>query len=109
MIPKTSVAQNASAFNDDITRRGTGSRFARPAATGAMRMRVSSGISSFQLVELAGVHRGERFADAVNENSENHHGDQHVEENSEFDDERHSVSGQRDSSEHHAVFHREQR
>ena len=46
--------------------------------------------------------------DAVDQNAEHHHGDQHVEEHAEFDNQRHAV-GQTSGGQEDAVFQRQQR
>jgi hypothetical protein len=49
------------------------------------------------------------LADAIDQDAQHHHRDQHVEEDAQLDHQRHAVGGERDGGEHHAVFHRQQR
>src|SRR5437016_1648326 len=72
-------------------------------------LKVSSMSSPLEFVQLAHVHRGKCLADAKDEYAEHHHRDHHVEEDADFNQERHSVGGQRNRGQHDPIFHRQER
>src|SRR5450759_1421282 len=105
--PRTNTLTKPAMFSNSTNSRGRANRHSSPTTNGTQRMEVSSMSSPFEFVELAHVHRGKRFADAKDEDAQHHHRDHHVEEDADFDYERHSVGGQRNRGEHYSVFHRE--
>src|SRR6266542_4936337 len=107
--PRTSTLTKPAMFSNSTKARGRANRHSNPTTSGTQRMDVSSMSSPLKFVQLAHVHRGKRFPDAKDEDAEYHHRDDHVEEDANFDDERHAVGGQRNGGEHDAVFHGEER
>src|SRR2546427_1755528 len=89
--PSTNTLTKPARLSNSTSPRGRANRHARPTTNGAQRIEVSNIGSPLQFVELAHVHRGERFADAKDEDAQHHHCDHHIKKDPDFDDERHSV------------------
>src|SRR6266568_2232168 len=107
--PSTSTLAKPAMLSDSTNARGRVIKHSSPTTKGTQRMVVSSIVSPLQFVQLAHVHRSKRLSDAEDKDAEDHHRDDHIEENADFDHERHSVGRQRNRGEHDAVFHREER
>src|SRR5688572_10271479 len=98
--PSTITLAKPAMLSDSTNARGRVIRHSSATTNGTQRMEVSSMVSPLQFVQLAHVHRGKRLPDAEDKDAENHYRDDHIEENADFDHERHSVGRQRNGSEH---------
>src|ERR1017187_131217 len=107
--PRTNTVTKPVMLRNSTRPRGRANKHSSPTTNGTQRMEVSSMSSPFEFVQLAHVHRGKGLADAKDEDTKHHHRDDHVEEDADFDHERHPVGRQRNRGKHHAVFHREER
>src|SRR2546428_7324441 len=107
--PRINTLTKLAMLSNSTNARGRAKRHTSPTTNDTQRMKISSMSSPFQFVQLAHVHRGERLADAKDEDAEHHHRDDHVEEDPDLDHERHAVGGQCNRGEHDAVFHGEER
>src|SRR2546425_8038955 len=65
--PRTDTLTKPAMLSDSTDARGRANRHASPTTNGTQRMVVRSMGSPFELVQLAHVHRGKRFADAKDE------------------------------------------
>src|SRR5882724_6381958 len=68
--PRISTVTKPAMLSDSINARGRAKRDNSPTTNGTQRIEISSMSSPFEFVQLAHVHRGERFTDAKDENAE---------------------------------------
>src|SRR5205809_1863775 len=92
--PRRSTLTKPVMLSASISPRGRANRQSRPTAKGTPRIEISSRSSPFEFIELAHVHRGKCLADAKDEDAEHHHRDHHVEEDADFNHQRHAIGRQ---------------
>src|SRR6058998_1125803 len=93
--PRTSTLTKPAMLSDSTSPRGRANRQSSPAVNGRKSMEISSTRSPLEFVQLAHVHRGECLADAKDEYAEHHHRDDHVEEDADFNHQRHAIGRER--------------
>src|SRR6266581_8414362 len=107
--PRSNSLTKPAILSDSTSPRGYANRQSSATANGTTSMEISSMGSPLEFVQLAHVHRGEGLADAKDEYAEHHHRDHHVEEDADFNNERHAIGRQRNRGQHDAIFHRQER
>src|SRR6266487_421387 len=107
--PRTRTLAKPAMLSDSTSPRGRANRQSNATTKGTQSMEISSMSSPLEFIQLAHVHGGECLADAEDQDAEHHHRDHHVEEDADFNHERHPVARERNRGQHVAIFHRQER